>query len=103
MDFSIPIEQVQQQFLFQGRSIERIQFPLIPCWACTVHKVQGLTLCEAVISLGPKLFQAGQAYVALSRLTSIDGLYLVDLCPRRIYTDKKVILLYDHILEQIRL
>ena len=49
-------------------------------WGCTLHKVQRLTLEEAVISFDlvkQKNFSYGQMYVALSRVTSLNGLYLI--------------------------
>ena len=49
-------------------------------WGCTIHKVQRLTLEEAVISFDlvkQKNFSYGQMYVALSRVTSLNGLYLI--------------------------
>lgn len=53
------------------------QYPLALAWAITVHKAQGQGFPEAVIHLGEKgAFAHGQAYVALSRLTSAEGLYL---------------------------
>jgi hypothetical protein len=45
----------------------------------TVHKMQGTTVCTAVVNLGSKLFAPGQAYVALSRVMSLNGLRLDEL------------------------
>ena len=42
----------------------------------TIHKSQGQTYDAAVVDLGPRAFAPGQAYVALSRIRSIEGLYL---------------------------
>ncbi len=55
---------------------EFTQFPLRLSWAVTIHKSQGATYDQAVIDLGSGVFSAGQTYVALSRLTELDGLYL---------------------------
>lgn len=50
------------------------QFPIVPAWAMTIHKAQGLTLEDVRIDLGYGAFSAGQTYVALSRARSLDGL-----------------------------
>ena len=52
------------------------QIPLILSWAITIHKAQGATLLHAKIDIGCGIFEAGQTYVALSRVKSLDGLYL---------------------------
>ncbi len=51
------------------------QYPVRLAWAITIHKSQGLTFDKAVIDAGDS-FAAGQVYVALSRLTNINGLVL---------------------------
>ncbi|OEK02060.1 hypothetical protein BFP97_11240 [Roseivirga sp. 4D4] len=56
------------------------QYPLKLAWAVTVHKSQGLTFEKAILDL-TDAFAQGQVYVALSRLTSLDGLVLSSKIP----------------------
>jgi ATP-dependent exoDNAse (exonuclease V) alpha subunit len=70
-----------------------IQFPLTLAYATTIHKSQGATLDELWCDLR-SLWEPGQAYVALSRLRSADGLKLVGWNPRSIIVDPKVIDFY---------
>ena len=69
----------------------RTQFPFKVSYAVTIHKVQGLTVPEAAVDIGPNIFRAGMAYVALSRLPSSNGLSIINFCPERIYPSKSAL------------
>ena len=70
-------------------TICRYQFPLKLSWSCTIHKVQGLTVSEIVVSFKNR-FANGQAYVALSRATSLTGLHILDFQPQKLIASKSV-------------
>ena len=70
------------------------QFPLCLAWAITIHKIQGTTLERAQIDVGETIFEYGQTYVALSRVKSLDGLYLINFNPSKIRANPKVIEFY---------
>jgi ATP-dependent DNA helicase PIF1 len=71
------------------------QIPLILAWALTIHKSQGVSLDMAEIDVGNGIFECGQTYVALSRVRSLDGLYLKSFNKRKIMTSSKVKQFYD--------
>ena len=71
------------------------QIPLILAWAITIHKSQGASLDLAEIDIGNQIFECGQTYVALSRVTSLDGLYLKSFNPSKIMINRKVIEFYE--------
>lgn len=91
-------ERYNYSFDPENKTIEReqvgefTQFPLRLAWAVTIHKSQGQTYKRAVIDLGARAFSPGQTYVALSRLTSLDGLYLTrPVKPSDIIVDRRVL------------
>ena len=68
------------------------QYPIKLAWAATIHKCQGQTFEKAIVDLDTGAFTHGMAYVALSRVKSLDGLYLVrDVQRRDFYNfDKRI-------------
>ena len=76
----VPICPVTAEFHGKyGSVLARTQFPLSLSWAATIHKVQGLTLSNAVIDIGNDVFSPGMSYVTLSRVKSLNGLALLSL------------------------
>jgi ATP-dependent DNA helicase PIF1 len=87
------IEMVMTRHVWESDKIPGIgvsQVPLILSWALTIHKSQGATLDAAEIDVGSGIFECGQTYVALSRVKSLDGLYLTSFDAKRIRINKKV-------------
>lgn len=72
--------------------------PVKTAFAMTIHKGQGQTLQTVRISMR-RIFEAGQAYVALSRCRTLAGVYLEDFDPSKIFADRAVVAFYRHLRE----
>ncbi|XP_041467172.1 uncharacterized protein LOC121417516 [Lytechinus variegatus] len=86
---NIGIHCIEQCEEFVGKKYLRRQFPLKLAYACTIHKVQGLTLDKAVVSL-KRIFDSGQAYVGLSRVSSLSGLTIENMNPKSIHCNPEI-------------
>ncbi|KAI4881835.1 hypothetical protein NFI96_007838, partial [Prochilodus magdalenae] len=82
------IERVEERSKKKG-SVRR-QFPMTLAYACTTHKVQGMTSTSAVVSL-KRVFEPGMAYVALSRTTSLQGLHIINLIEKKIFCNEEIL------------
>lgn len=78
----------------------RTQVPLIPAWALSIHKSQGQTLDFVKVDLR-HIFETGQAYVALSRVTTLDGLQVLNFNPKKVTADPKVKAFYDNLTKGV--
>jgi ATP-dependent DNA helicase PIF1 len=77
------------------------QYPLCLAWALTIHKIQGATLGLAEMDIGQTIFEYGQTYVALSRIQSLDGLYLSAFNPQKIMANPIVNQFYEKIPKEL--
>ena len=80
---------------------EVVNFPIQLAYATTIHKSQGVTLNDAIIDIGKNIFEYGQTYVALSRVKSLDGLYLTSFDYNKIMANPKVKQFYNNIKNKI--
>ncbi|CAF1342336.1 unnamed protein product [Rotaria sordida] len=86
----------QQDFDVRSRKAIK-QFPLRLSWAMTIHKAQGITVDQVVIST-KDFFGSGMGYTALSRVRTLEGLFLIDLRVDKFYCNENV----DRILSQMK-
>ncbi len=77
---------------------ERKQFPLKLAYGITIHKSQGMTLDKLVVDCA-RIFERGQAYVAMSRVKTLEGLYLKNFEPQKVLVDSRVADFYENIKE----
>lgn len=73
-----------EEYSIPERKIFRAQIPLKLAYAVTIHKSQGASLDSALIDIGKNTFEYGQAYVALSRVRSLEALYIHAFEPKAV-------------------
>lgn len=87
------LEMVMDPHVWASETIPGIgirQIPLILAWAVTIHKAQGASMETAEVDVGSSIFECGQTYVALSRIRSLDGLFLTSFDPASVYVCPRV-------------
>lgn len=91
------VEVIKMQ-VWQSSEIPTIgvsQIPLCLAYSNSIHKMQGATLDVCEMDLGKTIFEEHQIYVALSRVKTLDGLYLSAFHPHRIRVNPKVVRFYQ--------
>lgn len=92
------IEKYEFEYYYNDTKIASMtQFPLKLAYAITIHKSQGMTLENVAVDCN-KIFEEGQTYVALSRVKSLNGLYLKGFSEDKIKVNKKVIEFYRNLI-----
>jgi len=82
--------------------MHRSQLPLKLCWAMTVHKAQGMSIDRLEVDLS-HVFEKGQAYVALSRARTLEGLRVLGFNEKRFFTDQRVADFYRRCVRPVHL
>lgn len=82
-------------------AVKRIQIPLRLAYALTIHKAQGASLDSVLIDVGPSTFECGQAYVALSRVRSLESLFIFEIAKKAFRAHPTVKAFYAQISDKI--
>jgi len=96
LKMTIPPATWERKFEAGKLSVTRLQIPLIPAWALTIHKSQGMSLDRVHINLR-SAFGSGMSYVALSRARNLEGLQLEGFKREGVKASPKVIEYYRNI------
>ncbi|GBP62752.1 ATP-dependent DNA helicase PIF1 [Eumeta japonica] len=98
------LERVKTKFqILNDVYVHREQFPICLAYVITIHKSQGLSLDSALLDIGTSIFSRGQAYVALSRVKTLDGVHLINLDPSQMKAQDSSILEYNRLRSLYRL
>jgi ATP-dependent DNA helicase PIF1 len=85
-------------YIWKSEEDETLQIQMLPfilCWAISIHKIQGATLDVIDVDIGNQIFESGQAYVALSRVKTLDGLYISEFNMSKIKVHPDVKTFYE--------
>lgn len=99
--FDNGVEEVIPKHVFEAYRdgeiiVSREQYPLRLAYGITIHKSQGMTLEKLIVDC-KRIFECGQVYVALSRIKTLDGLYLKSFNPRKVVANEQVIEFYERL------
>ena len=83
--------------VFHKIVIHRKQFPLSLSYGITIHRSQGVTCKNAMMDLGTTVFSDGQAYVGLSRVSTLEGLHLINFNPASVKANSRAIAEYNRL------
>ena len=84
-------------FQSYGAEYRRWQLPILNAFTLTIHKVQGLSLPYITLALNENIFSEGQAYVGLSRATTLEQVFLTQLDFKAIKADPEAITEYKRL------
>ena len=97
------LEKVSSKFQVLDKAfVIRCQFPISSAYAITVHKSQGLTLNNVLVDIGNNIFACGQVYVAMSRVTSLSGLHLINFDPHSIKALDSAVVEYNYLRKKFK-